>query len=156
MLNTINKKDDDWGLKWDWAIDQPFKTHLFFLCHVSNCRATAVQSPPNSCSFRALLEEEENRLIRAGQTGVQRGRITQVSPVSPAPVTRRVTFKCTESSESERPTGWVSTVWVAHAHTHTQAHKHRRKVAAAADDFSSVLLFSTGWHCWRAFLLNCC
>ncbi|XP_027142993.1 inhibitor of Bruton tyrosine kinase [Larimichthys crocea] len=70
--------------------------------------ATAVQSPPSSCSFRALLEEEENRLIRVGQTGAQRGQGAQVSPVTATPATRRVTFKCSESSEPERPTGpWV-------------------------------------------------
>uniref|UniRef100_A0A3Q4BQQ8 BTB domain-containing protein n=1 Tax=Mola mola TaxID=94237 RepID=A0A3Q4BQQ8_MOLML len=71
--------------------------------------ATAVQSPPTSCSFRALLEEEEEkRLIRVGQTGVQRGRSSQVSPTTTAPATRRVTFKSIESSEPERPTGpWV-------------------------------------------------
>ncbi|XP_033496610.2 inhibitor of Bruton tyrosine kinase [Epinephelus lanceolatus] len=70
--------------------------------------ATAVQSPPSSCSFRALLEEEENRLIKAGQTGAQRGQVAQVSPVTPTPAARRVTFKCAESSEPERPTGpWV-------------------------------------------------
>ncbi|XP_059195458.1 inhibitor of Bruton tyrosine kinase [Centropristis striata] len=67
--------------------------------------ATAVQSPPSSCSFRALLEEEESRLIRVGQTGAQRVQGAQVSPVT---ATRRVTFKCAESSEPERPTGpWV-------------------------------------------------
>ncbi|KAM7420261.1 hypothetical protein PAMA_014796 [Pampus argenteus] len=70
--------------------------------------ATAVHSPPSSCSFRALLEEEENRLIRLGQTGAQRGQSTQGCPVSAAPSSRRVTFKCVESSEPERPTGpWV-------------------------------------------------
>ncbi|KAM8735330.1 inhibitor of Bruton tyrosine kinase [Acanthopagrus schlegelii] len=70
--------------------------------------ATAVQSPPSSCSFRALLEEEENRLSGVAQTGVQRGQIAQGSPITATPVTRRVTFKCAESSEPERPTGpWV-------------------------------------------------
>ncbi|XP_054477461.1 inhibitor of Bruton tyrosine kinase [Anoplopoma fimbria] len=70
--------------------------------------ATAAQSPPSSCSFRALLEEEENCLISAGQTGAQRGQGAQVSPVTATPTTRRVTFKCAESSEPERPTGpWV-------------------------------------------------
>lgn len=70
--------------------------------------ATAVQSPPSSCSFRALLEEEENHLIRAGQTGSQRGQGAQMSPVTPTSASRRVTFKCDESSESERPVGpWV-------------------------------------------------
>ncbi|XP_076592864.1 inhibitor of Bruton tyrosine kinase [Chaetodon auriga] len=68
--------------------------------------ATAVQSPPSSSSFRALLEEEEKRLIRVGQAGVQRGQSVQGSPVTPA--ARRVTFKCGEGSEPERPTGpWV-------------------------------------------------
>ncbi|XP_068586194.1 inhibitor of Bruton tyrosine kinase [Cebidichthys violaceus] len=77
--------------------------------------ATAVQSPPSSCSFRALLEEqqqeeeeEENRLIRAGQTGAQRGPGVQVSLVTATSATKRVTFKCADSSEPERPTGpWV-------------------------------------------------
>lgn len=73
--------------------------------------ATAVQSPPSSCSFRALLEEEENRLIRAGQTGTPRGHVAVGSPVTAAPpatAARRVTFKCAESSEPEKPTGpWV-------------------------------------------------
>ncbi|XP_034553672.1 inhibitor of Bruton tyrosine kinase [Notolabrus celidotus] len=70
--------------------------------------ATLVQSPPSSCSFRSLLEEEEKRLISAGQTGAQRGQSTQLSPVTPAPVARRVTFKCAESKEPERATGpWV-------------------------------------------------
>ncbi|XP_061677249.1 inhibitor of Bruton tyrosine kinase isoform X2 [Syngnathoides biaculeatus] len=62
--------------------------------------ATAVQSPPSSCSFRALLEEEENLVIRAGQPGTQRGHSGQ-------PVTRRVTFKCAEHSELEKPGPWV-------------------------------------------------
>lgn len=70
--------------------------------------AAAVQSPPSSCSFRALLEEEENCLIRVGQTGVHRGQNAQGSPVTATPAARRVTFKCAESSEPERPTGpWV-------------------------------------------------
>ncbi|XP_035527908.1 inhibitor of Bruton tyrosine kinase [Morone saxatilis] len=70
--------------------------------------AKAVQSPPSSCSFRALLEEEKNRLIGVGQTGVQRGQGAQGSPVTATPATRRVTFKCAERSEPERPTGpWV-------------------------------------------------
>lgn len=73
--------------------------------------ATAVQSPPSSCSFRALLEEEESRLSGLVQTGVQRGQSVQGPPVTAtpaAPAARRVTFKCAESSEPERPTGpWV-------------------------------------------------
>uniref|UniRef100_A0A3Q1FAY9 Inhibitor of Bruton agammaglobulinemia tyrosine kinase n=1 Tax=Acanthochromis polyacanthus TaxID=80966 RepID=A0A3Q1FAY9_9TELE len=70
--------------------------------------ATAVHSPPSSCSFRALLEEEENRLIRVGQAGSQRGQGALGSPVTVTPAARRVTFKCAESSEPERPTGpWV-------------------------------------------------
>ncbi|XP_035484753.2 inhibitor of Bruton tyrosine kinase [Scophthalmus maximus] len=69
--------------------------------------ATAVQSPPSPCSFRALLQEEEKRLIRVGQTGTQRGHGAPVSPVTPSPAARRVTFK-SESSEPERHTGpWV-------------------------------------------------
>lgn len=100
-------------------------------------RATAVQSPPTSCSFRALLEEEENRLIRAGQTGVQRSRSTQGSPIAVAPASRRVTFKCNESSEPERPSGWV---------TGTGCHNR-------ADLLRAILLFSTRWRCWHAFML---
>ncbi|KAM9852655.1 inhibitor of Bruton tyrosine kinase [Aulostomus maculatus] len=65
--------------------------------------ATAVQSPSSSCSFRALLEEEENRLLRT-----QMGQAVQGSPISVPPASRRVTFKCAETSEQERPTGpWV-------------------------------------------------
>lgn len=76
--------------------------------------ATAVQSPPSSCSFRALLEEEENRSVGVGQAGVLRGQSALTSPVAAAPAARRVTFKCAESgggsssSEPDRPTGpWV-------------------------------------------------
>ncbi|KAM3615134.1 uncharacterized protein V6R79_023915 [Siganus canaliculatus] len=73
--------------------------------------ATAAQTPPSPCSFRALLEEEENRLFGVGQAGGQRGRSTLGSPATAAaapPASRRVTFKCAESSEPERPTGpWV-------------------------------------------------
>uniref|UniRef100_A0A8C2ZL37 Inhibitor of Bruton tyrosine kinase n=1 Tax=Cyclopterus lumpus TaxID=8103 RepID=A0A8C2ZL37_CYCLU len=70
--------------------------------------ATAIQSPPSSGSFRALLEEE-SRLIRAGQTAAQMGQQgAQVSPVTATSATKRVKFKCAESSEPERPTGpWV-------------------------------------------------
>ncbi|CAF96255.1 unnamed protein product [Tetraodon nigroviridis] len=69
--------------------------------------AAPIQSPPVSCSFRALLEEEEeeNHSIKAGQAGLQRGRISSATPAPPA---RKVTFKCEEGSEPERPTGpWV-------------------------------------------------
>uniref|UniRef100_A0A3Q2QHR3 Inhibitor of Bruton tyrosine kinase n=1 Tax=Fundulus heteroclitus TaxID=8078 RepID=A0A3Q2QHR3_FUNHE len=70
--------------------------------------ATAVQSPPSSCSFRALLEEEENRLTRAGQPGPQRVQSVPGPSVSATPAARRVTFKSSESSEPEKPTGpWV-------------------------------------------------
>ncbi|XP_010788672.1 inhibitor of Bruton tyrosine kinase-like isoform X2 [Notothenia coriiceps] len=59
--------------------------------------ATAAQSPPSLCSFRALLEEEQNRLVRVGQTGAKGGQGAPVSPISPVtaapPATRRVTFK---------------------------------------------------------------
>lgn len=73
------------------------------------CRATPIQSPPVSCSFRALLEEEENHWFRAGQVGVQRGRNSQGTSAAPAPSTRKVvTFKCEEGSEPERPAGCVS------------------------------------------------
>uniref|UniRef100_A0A1A8RFS5 Inhibitor of Bruton agammaglobulinemia tyrosine kinase n=2 Tax=Nothobranchius rachovii TaxID=451742 RepID=A0A1A8RFS5_9TELE len=70
--------------------------------------ATAVQSSPSLCSFRALLEEEENCLTREGQTGTQRGQSALGPPVSATPAARRVTLKSTESSEPERPAGpWV-------------------------------------------------
>ncbi|XP_020489529.1 inhibitor of Bruton tyrosine kinase [Labrus bergylta] len=70
--------------------------------------ATLVQSPPSSSSFRALLEEEEKCLIKVGQSGAQRVPGTQGSPSTPASAARRVTFKCAEGSEPERPTGpWV-------------------------------------------------
>uniref|UniRef100_A0A672S8S1 Inhibitor of Bruton tyrosine kinase n=1 Tax=Sinocyclocheilus grahami TaxID=75366 RepID=A0A672S8S1_SINGR len=68
--------------------------------------STAVQSPPSSSSFRDLLVEEE-----------QRGKPSPVSPVtarSPAAAAgppicaKRVTFKCAESSDPEKPAGpWV-------------------------------------------------
>lgn len=70
--------------------------------------ATAVQSPPSSCSFRALLEEEEKRLTKAGQAGPQRVQNTSPSSVSATQAARRVTFKSSESSEPEKPAGpWV-------------------------------------------------
>ncbi|KAM6995634.1 inhibitor of Bruton tyrosine kinase [Tautogolabrus adspersus] len=70
--------------------------------------ATLVQSPPSSSSFRALVEEEEKCLIKVGQSGAQRVPTTQGSPGTPASAARRVTFKCAEGSEPERPTGpWV-------------------------------------------------
>ncbi|XP_073702952.1 inhibitor of Bruton tyrosine kinase isoform X2 [Garra rufa] len=68
--------------------------------------STAVQSPPSSCSFRDLLVEEERR-----------GKPSPVSPVmarSPGAAAglpicaKRVTFKCGESSDPEKPAGpWV-------------------------------------------------
>uniref|UniRef100_A0A3P8VHU0 Inhibitor of Bruton tyrosine kinase n=1 Tax=Cynoglossus semilaevis TaxID=244447 RepID=A0A3P8VHU0_CYNSE len=69
--------------------------------------ALAVQSPPSSCSFRALLEEEKC-LIRLGQTGTQRSHGPPASPVTPTvSAARRVTFKC-ESNQTEKVTGpWV-------------------------------------------------
>ncbi|XP_072317757.1 inhibitor of Bruton tyrosine kinase isoform X2 [Eucyclogobius newberryi] len=70
--------------------------------------ATAVQSPPSSNSFRALLEEEEKRLTQLGQAGAQRGQAVQVSPVSSSAAPKRVTFKCADGSETDKPTGpWV-------------------------------------------------
>lgn len=72
---------------------------------VSLWRATTVNSPPSSYSFRALLEEEENRLIKAGQAGAQRSHGAQGSHVPAA--ARKVTFKGAESGEPERPAGWV-------------------------------------------------
>ncbi|XP_057690335.1 inhibitor of Bruton tyrosine kinase isoform X2 [Corythoichthys intestinalis] len=69
--------------------------------------ATALQSPPSSFSFRELMKEEENLLIRAGQTGTQKSHIAQASPVSVKPVSRKVTFKCAEGSELEKPGPWM-------------------------------------------------
>lgn len=113
---------------------------LIVLCYcVSICRATTAQTPPSSGSFRALLEEEENRLIRLGQTGVKRGRNTQGSPITLAPAARRVTFKCEESSESERPVGWVQP-WV-----NVFCHN-------ANDCFCAVPPNSTGWSCCTSFV----
>ncbi|XP_054637532.1 inhibitor of Bruton tyrosine kinase isoform X1 [Dunckerocampus dactyliophorus] len=69
--------------------------------------ATAVQSPPSSCSFRALLEEE-SQLIRAGQPGSQRSPGAQGSPVNLTPVSRKVTFRCDERNKLEKPSRpWV-------------------------------------------------
>ncbi|XP_071390852.1 inhibitor of Bruton tyrosine kinase isoform X1 [Centroberyx affinis] len=68
--------------------------------------ATAVQSPPSSRSFRDLLAEEESRLVRLGPAG-QGAQGAPGAPVT-APAARRVTFKCAETSEPERPAGpWV-------------------------------------------------
>lgn len=78
---------------------------LLFSLFASVCRATAVQSPPFSHSFRALLEEEERRLIKAEQVGTQRSHGAQGLPVTPSAAARRVTFKSAEGSELERPTG---------------------------------------------------
>ncbi|MEQ2188013.1 hypothetical protein GOODEAATRI_010590, partial [Goodea atripinnis] len=67
--------------------------------------ATAVQSPPSSCSFRALIEEEESRLMREGQPGAQRVQSALGPSVSATPAARRVTFKSSESGEPEKPIG---------------------------------------------------
>ncbi|XP_077432250.1 inhibitor of Bruton tyrosine kinase isoform X2 [Vanacampus margaritifer] len=70
--------------------------------------ATAVQSQPASCSFRALLEEEEeNAIIRPGHSETQRGQGAQAFPVGVSPVSRKVTFRCADSSELEKPGPWV-------------------------------------------------
>ncbi|XP_055083589.1 inhibitor of Bruton tyrosine kinase [Periophthalmus magnuspinnatus] len=70
--------------------------------------ATAVQSPPSSSSFRALLEEEEKRLTRLGQAGAQRGQAGHISPVNTSSAPKRVTFKCADGNQTEKPTGpWV-------------------------------------------------
>ncbi|XP_032413939.1 inhibitor of Bruton tyrosine kinase [Xiphophorus hellerii] len=70
--------------------------------------ATAVQSPPPSCSFRALVEEEENRSARVGHPGPQRVQNALGTSASATPTARRVTFKNNESGEPEKPTGpWV-------------------------------------------------
>uniref|UniRef100_A0A3B3BGL0 Inhibitor of Bruton agammaglobulinemia tyrosine kinase n=1 Tax=Oryzias melastigma TaxID=30732 RepID=A0A3B3BGL0_ORYME len=78
--------------------------HSSFIAH----RATAIQSPPSSCSFRALLEEEESNSVRAEEPRSQRAQTALGSPVSATPAIKRVTFKCAENGEPERPTGpWV-------------------------------------------------
>ncbi|KAM8870686.1 inhibitor of Bruton tyrosine kinase [Spinachia spinachia] len=70
--------------------------------------ATAVQSPTSSCSFRALLKEEENCMIMAAKTGAQRGHSALTAPVSATCPTKKVTFKGAESNDPERPAGpWV-------------------------------------------------
>lgn len=66
--------------------------------------ATAIQSPPSFRSFRELLAEEENRMVKVGAAG---GQAAQGSPL-PATASRRVTFKCAEPGEPEKPSGpWV-------------------------------------------------
>ncbi|KAL2084814.1 hypothetical protein ACEWY4_020332 [Coilia grayii] len=68
--------------------------------------ATAVQSPPALRSFRDVLEEEAKRVrsppsapVAAGSPGVA---------VAPAAGAKRVTFKCAEASDTEKPAGpWV-------------------------------------------------
>uniref|UniRef100_A0A667XXU6 Inhibitor of Bruton tyrosine kinase n=1 Tax=Myripristis murdjan TaxID=586833 RepID=A0A667XXU6_9TELE len=63
--------------------------------------ATAVQSPPSSRSFRELLAEEESQLVRLGPTATP---VTATTTTT----TRRVTFKCAETSEPGRLAGpWV-------------------------------------------------
>lgn len=70
--------------------------------------ATAVQSPPSSGSFRALLEEEEKQLTRLGHTGAQKCPGVLAPPVGPSSAPKRVTFKCADSSEPDKPAGpWV-------------------------------------------------
>uniref|UniRef100_A0A8C7X305 Inhibitor of Bruton agammaglobulinemia tyrosine kinase n=1 Tax=Oryzias sinensis TaxID=183150 RepID=A0A8C7X305_9TELE len=82
----------------------PEHKHAPLLFH----RARAVQSPPSSCSFRALLEEEESNSVRAEEMRSQRAQSALGSPVSATPASKRVTFKCAENNEPERPTGpWV-------------------------------------------------
>ncbi|XP_051577482.1 inhibitor of Bruton tyrosine kinase isoform X2 [Myxocyprinus asiaticus] len=68
--------------------------------------SAAVQSSTSSCSFRDLLVEEEHR-----------GKPSPVSPVTgwspvasagPATCAKRVTFKCANTSDSDKPAGpWV-------------------------------------------------
>nr|XP_005157916.1 inhibitor of Bruton tyrosine kinase [Danio rerio] len=62
--------------------------------------STAVQPSLSSCSFRDLLAEEERR-----------GKAPPVSPVAAGPAlssAKRVTFKCAENSDPEKPAGpWV-------------------------------------------------
>lgn len=70
--------------------------------------ATAVQSPPSCGSFRAVLEEEGKRLARLGLAGAQGGQVTQISSVSTSSAPKRVTFKCADDKEADKPKGpWV-------------------------------------------------
>uniref|UniRef100_A0A8C5E5B2 BTB domain-containing protein n=1 Tax=Gouania willdenowi TaxID=441366 RepID=A0A8C5E5B2_GOUWI len=70
--------------------------------------ATSIHSPTSSCSFRALLQEEESSLIRARQTGVEKTPNPLGSPSTATAAAKRVTFKGAESSEPDKPTGpWV-------------------------------------------------
>ncbi|XP_053737434.1 inhibitor of Bruton tyrosine kinase isoform X2 [Synchiropus splendidus] len=89
----------------DTTVSKP--AHIVTPTKSSNGKAwaTAVQSPPSTCSFRALLEEE-NRLNT--QQRVQRGQGgAQVSPTTVAPTSRRVAHKY-EESEQDKPIGpWL-------------------------------------------------
>ncbi|XP_036394726.1 inhibitor of Bruton tyrosine kinase isoform X1 [Megalops cyprinoides] len=84
--------------------------------------ATPLQSPLSSQSFRDLLEEEERRVKAAAVPVIASGRTAAVPQISAgrtatAPVTspgalpctpRRVTFKCAESNDLEKPAGpWL-------------------------------------------------
>ncbi|XP_077454563.1 inhibitor of Bruton tyrosine kinase isoform X2 [Stigmatopora argus] len=69
--------------------------------------ALALQSSPSSCSFRELMKEEENLLTRVGQAGTPKIHRAQASPVTVTPVNRKVTFKCAEGIELEKPGPWM-------------------------------------------------
>ncbi|KAL6488863.1 hypothetical protein MHYP_G00026040 [Metynnis hypsauchen] len=68
--------------------------------------ATAAQSPPSSLSFRDLLMEEEQRSKPSAAAIMAAG-----SPAGPGASTicaKRVTFKCSESNNADKPAGpWL-------------------------------------------------
>uniref|UniRef100_A0A9J8CFJ5 Inhibitor of Bruton tyrosine kinase n=1 Tax=Cyprinus carpio carpio TaxID=630221 RepID=A0A9J8CFJ5_CYPCA len=68
--------------------------------------STAVQSPPSSCSFRDLLVEEERCGNPSPVSPVAAG--SPAAAAGPLICAKRVTFKCAESSDPEKPAGpWV-------------------------------------------------
>ncbi|XP_076136323.1 inhibitor of Bruton tyrosine kinase [Alosa pseudoharengus] len=68
--------------------------------------ATAVQSPPALRSFRDVLEEEAKRVKTPPAAPVAVGNPGPA--VGSVPGAKRVTFKCAESSETDKPAGpWV-------------------------------------------------
>lgn len=124
-----------------------------------------MQSPPSARPFRELLAEEESRLIGHSQTGAQRiqGGHGPPSVVTAAIAARKVTFKCAETSEPERPTGYVyqnaRKVPCIYQHLH-QLRQHTCLIKQISFNLVllSVLPISTWWHCWstRSVVLYPC